>query len=66
MHATHKFFLTERSLYLVVLSARAGEDEGKLEYWLRIIQSYGADAPVIVVVNKTDEHTTCSLDRRPA
>ncbi|MCA9968537.1 MAG: 50S ribosome-binding GTPase, partial [Anaerolineales bacterium] len=28
MHATHQFFLTKRSLYLLVLDARQGEDEG--------------------------------------
>ena len=43
MHATHQFFLTKRSLYLLVLDARKGENEGNIHYWLKIIQSYGAD-----------------------
>ena len=56
MHATHQFFLTKRSLYLVVLNAREGETRGRLDYWLKIIDSFGGDSPVIVVVNRGDEH----------
>ena len=56
MHATHQFFLTKRSLYLLVLDSRMDERENHLEYWLKIIQSFGADSPVIVVCNKSDEH----------
>lgn len=52
MHATHQFFLTKRSLYLVVLDAR--KDESDIFYWLRIIESFGGDSPVLVVVNKVD------------
>jgi internalin A len=52
MHATHQFFLTKRSLYLVVIDARTG-DRG-LDYWLQIVRSYGGDSPIIVVINKAD------------
>ena len=54
MHATHQFFLTKRSLYLLVLDARKGENESNIHYWLRIIQSYGGDSPVLVVINKNE------------
>jgi internalin A len=55
-HATHQFFLTQRSLYLLMIDARAGEKESNIHYWLKIIQSYGGDSPVLVVVNKCDQH----------
>ncbi|MCX5770604.1 MAG: GTP-binding protein, partial [Candidatus Hydrogenedentes bacterium] len=55
MHATHQFFLTKRSLYLLVLDARQDEKQCRLEYWLRLVQSCGGDSPVIVVVNKIDD-----------
>jgi len=63
MHATHQFFLTKRSLYLLVIDTRLGEDENRLEYWLKIIQSFGGDSPVIIVGNKSDQQPLC-LDRR--
>ena len=56
MHATHQFFLTKRSLYLLVLDARQGEDEGRVEYWLALINSFAPDAPVLIVINKSDQH----------
>jgi hypothetical protein len=39
MHATHQFFLTKRSLYLLVLDARLGDEENRIEYWLKIISN---------------------------
>ncbi len=56
MHATHQFFLTKRSLYILVLDARKGENESNIHKWLKIIQSYGEDSPVLVVTNKCDAH----------
>ncbi len=63
MHATHQFFLTKRTLYLLVLDGRLTEEENRLEYWLKIIQSFGSDSPVIVVANKSDLHAM-DLDGR--
>ena len=56
MHSTHQFFLTERSLYLLVLNGRQGHEDADAEYWLELIQSFGGDSPVIVVLNKVQEH----------
>ena len=56
MHATHQFFLTKRSLYVLVLDARQGEQESRIEYWLKLIQSFSGDSPIIVVSNKSDQH----------
>jgi internalin A len=54
-HATHQFFLTKRSLYLLVCNCRTSEDENRLEYWLKLIESFGGQSPVIIVGNKKDE-----------
>ncbi|MBI5091106.1 MAG: leucine-rich repeat domain-containing protein [Candidatus Hydrogenedentes bacterium] len=56
MHATHQFFLTKRTVYLLVLDARKGENESNIHYWLKIIRSFGGDAPVLIVTNKSDTH----------
>ncbi len=63
MHATHQFFMTKRSLYLLVIDARAGKHESNIEYWLRLIESFGGDSPVLVVINKIKEHQL-DLNRR--
>ncbi len=63
MHATHQFFLTKRSLYLLVLNAREGEQDANVEYWLRMIESFGGDSPVLVVINKVADHPF-DLNRR--
>jgi internalin A len=56
MHATHQFFLTERSLYLLVLNGREGGEDIDAEYWLKHIESFGGESPVIVVQNKIAQH----------
>ena len=56
MHSTHQFFLTERSLYLLVLNGRQGHEDADADYWLELIHSFGGDSPVIVVLNKVAEH----------
>jgi internalin A len=63
MHATHQFFLTERSLYLLVLNGREGGEDADADYWLRLIESFGGNSPVIVVLNKIKEHPF-DLNRR--
>lgn len=55
-HAAHQFFLTKRSLYLLVLDARQGEQGNRIEYWLKLIENFGGNSPIIVVVNKIDQH----------
>lgn len=62
MHATHQFFLTRRSLYVLVLDARKGENESNLYYWLRLIQSFGGDSPVLVVTNKSEPPNLLELN----
>jgi internalin A len=53
-HGTHQFFLTERSIYVLVLDARADTQDADAEYWLRLIAAFGGDSPVIVALNKSD------------
>ena len=60
MHATHQFFLSKRSLYVLVLDGRKDE---KTEYWLKHIKSFGGDSPVLVVINKIDENPGFDVNR---
>lgn len=63
MHATHQFFLTQRSLYLLVLNGRTGGEDADADYWLQIVESFGGESPVIIVLNKIKEHPF-DLNRR--
>ncbi len=54
-HATHQFFLTKRSLYLFVWTARTDDDMTSFDYWLNVVRLLSDNSPVIVVLNKTDE-----------
>jgi len=54
MRGTHRFFLTERSLYLLVLEDRRQDDEPVAENWLKTIVNRGGESPIIVVINKSD------------
>jgi len=60
MHATHQFFLSKRSLYVLVLDGRRDE---RPEYWLRHLESFGGDSPVLVVLNKYDSNPSFDVNR---
>lgn len=49
-HATHRFFLTERSVYILVADER--KEDTDFDYWLNIIQLLGKKSPVIVLLNE--------------
>ncbi len=53
LHSMHEFFLTARSLYLLVLGERDDNLERDAIYWLQLIRSYAGNAPVVVAINKS-------------
>ncbi len=54
-HATHQFFLTKRSLYILVINCRDSDDKNELAHWLKRITNFGGDSPIIIVGNKCDQ-----------
>jgi internalin A len=54
VRGTHRFFLTDRSLYLLVLEDRR-QDDRSIYDWMKTIHNRGGASPVIVVINKSDE-----------
>ncbi len=61
MHATHQFFMSESCMYVLLLDGRAEEDP---ENWLSLIKTFGADSPVIVILNKIDDNPNFSINKR--
>ncbi|QTA85600.1 COR domain-containing protein [Desulfonema magnum] len=56
-HATHQFFLTRHSLYVLVWDARQEDEHDRIDYWLNIIDTFAEDSPILIVMNKSDERT---------
>lgn len=63
MHATHQFFLTPHSLYLLVLNGRQGREDADADYWLTLINSFAGSSPVIIILNKIKQ-CIFDIDRR--
>jgi small GTP-binding protein len=63
MSSTHQFFLTNRSVYILVLDARKDEKtDNQVRDWLKRIQTFGGNSPVIVVGNKIDLNESFGLN----
>ncbi|NJR68835.1 MAG: GTPase [Synechococcales cyanobacterium CRU_2_2] len=60
-HATHQFFLTEQSLYLLVADSR--KEDTDHPYWLNIIRLLSNNSPVLLVRNEKDDRP-CNLNLR--
>ncbi len=52
-HATHRFFLSKRSLYVLVADNR--KDDTDFNYWLNIIERFAGNSPLIIVLNEKGE-----------
>ena len=61
MHAMHRCFLTERTLYVVVISNRWNLDQ-QARYWLDNIRSFAPKAPVILALNQWEGIREFGLD----
>ena len=63
-HTTHQFFMTRRSLYLLVWNTRGDADQARLDHWLRKIQVLAPGSPVLLVATHCDERPPqLNLDR---
>ena len=60
-HQTHQFFLTERSLYLLVADSR--KEDTNHPYWLNIIRLLSNNSPILLIQNEK-QNRTCTLNLR--
>lgn len=56
----HQFFLTERSLYILLVDDR--EDCANIDYWFNIIKLLGKGSPVLLVRNEKNISSVTGLD----
>jgi GTPase SAR1 family protein len=61
-HSTHQFFLTKRSLYLLVADTRKADTD--FYYWLNVITLFGDNSPILIVKNeKQDVHQGIDINQ---
>jgi GTPase SAR1 family protein len=58
-HASHRCFMSERCIYVLVVNARKNDDYrdiGKIKYWLDTVKDYANNkAKVFIVINEEDD-----------
>lgn len=64
MHSMHRFFLTDRTLYVIVVNARDNTQDERAQYWLNNVKNFADGCPIILVLNKIDQNPTASLNER--
>lgn len=52
-HATHKFFLTKRSLYVIVADTRTQETD--FLYWLHLVELLSDNSPILIIQNEKQD-----------
>jgi len=52
-HATHQFFLTKRSLYLLVADSR--KEQPHLDYWLNVVELFSENSPLLIIKNEVSD-----------
>ena len=59
--ATQRFYLTDRSLFLLIWNSRARAADGKVTAWLDVITARAPDAPILLVATHGDEGSPATL-----
>lgn len=62
LHSMHRFFLTDRTLYVIVVNARDNTQNERARYWLNNVKSFADGCPVIIVLNKIDQNKSAGLN----
>ena len=52
-HATHQFFLTKRSLYVLVVDTR--KEDTDFYYWLNIVELLSDNSPLLIIKNEKQD-----------
>lgn len=59
-HATHQFFLTKRSLYVLVDDTRKDDkkvNDASFNYWLETVELFGGNSPILIVQNEKGDRS---------
>jgi len=62
LFSMHRMFLTERTIYVVLVDARSEGRSAQAREWLETIKSFAGEANVLLAVNKLDQNPGADLD----
>ncbi len=54
-HATHRFFLSQQTIYIAVVDTDVNDRQNELDYWLHMIELYGNGSPVVLLQNRKND-----------
>ena len=64
LHSMHRIFLTDRTLYVVMINARNNTQDDQARYWLHNVSSFAPGCPVLLVLNQIDQNPNASVNER--
>jgi small GTP-binding protein len=64
LHSMHRIFLTDRTMYVVMINARNNTQDAQARYWLHNVQSFAPNCPVLLVLNQIDQNPNASVNKR--
>ena len=62
LNSMHRMFLSNDTLYVIVLNTRNDNQDAQASFWIRYVQSYAPRAPVMLVMNKSDQNKRAALN----
>lgn len=63
LHSAHSMFMTDKTLYVILLNTRNDTQDERAVYWLRFLQGLNLrECPVLLVLNKIDQNLNASVD----
>lgn len=62
LHSMHRIFMTQRTLYVVLINARDNTQDERARYWLHNIGSFAKGSRVLMVLNKIDQNPNASIN----
>jgi Leucine-rich repeat (LRR) protein/GTPase SAR1 family protein len=58
--ATHRFFLSDRAVYLLVANSR--NEDTDFTYWLHMVEIFGGKSPLLIIINEIHNRSR-SIDK---
>lgn len=62
LHAMHRCFLTENTVYVLMVSTRDSEHTRRLRYWIQSVRPYARGAEILILVNVFDGEGQADID----